>query len=48
MLAMILVFLAGMIVMDLMWAWRLGLVQTAYQFIKWKFTKRPQPNFDQE
>lgn len=41
-------FIVGMVVMDLMWAWRLGLVQTAYQFIKWKFTKRPQPNFGEE
>jgi hypothetical protein len=42
-------FIVGMIVMDLMWAWRLGLVQTVYYFIKWKlFTKRPQPNFEQE
>jgi hypothetical protein len=48
MLELIVAFAVGMIVMDLMWAWRLGLVQTAYQFIKWKFTKRPQPNFDQE
>ena len=41
-------FIVGMIAMDLMWAWRLGLVQTVYQFIKWKITKRPQPNFEQE
>jgi hypothetical protein len=41
-------FIVGLIVMDLLWAWRLGLVQTVYQFIKWKITKRPQPNFEQE
>jgi hypothetical protein len=41
-------FIVGMVVMDLLWAWRLGLVQTVYQFIKWKLTKRSQSNFDQE
>jgi hypothetical protein len=33
-------FIAGMIVMDVMWAWKLGLVQTVWQFLKWKFSKR--------
>jgi hypothetical protein len=41
-------FIVGMVVMDFLWAWRLGLVQTVYQFIKWKLTKRSQSNFDQE
>lgn len=30
-------FVVGAVVMDLMWAWRLGLVQITWQFIKWKF-----------
>ena len=38
-------FIVGMVVMDLMWAWRLGLIQTLYQFIKWKLTKRRKPNY---
>jgi hypothetical protein len=37
---LLIAFIVGMVVMDLMWAWRLGLIQTAYQFIKWKLTKR--------
>jgi hypothetical protein len=37
---LIVAFVVGMVVMDIMWAWRLGLVQTAFQFIKWKFTKK--------
>jgi hypothetical protein len=37
---LLIAFIVGMVVMDLMWAWRLGLVQTAYQFLKWKLTKR--------
>lgn len=39
---LIIAFVVGMVVMDIMWAWRLGLVQTAFQFIKWKFTKKEQ------
>jgi hypothetical protein len=46
MLAMILVFLAGMIVMDVMWAWRLGIPQALYY--RFKYRNRPQPNFEQE
>jgi hypothetical protein len=45
---LLIAFIVGMVVMDVMWAWRLGLVQTVYQFIKWKLTKRSQSNFDQE
>lgn len=39
MIELFVAFVIGMIVMDLMWAWQLGLVQTAFQFIKWKLTK---------
>jgi hypothetical protein len=46
MLAMILVFLAGMIVMDVMWAWRLGIPQAMYY--RFKHRNDPQPNFEQE
>jgi hypothetical protein len=45
---LLIAFIVGMVVMDLMWAWRLGLIQTAYQFIKWKLTKRSQPNVEEE
>jgi hypothetical protein len=48
MFELIVAFAVGMIVMDLMWAWRLGLVQTAYQFIKWKLTKRSTSQHTQE
>jgi hypothetical protein len=46
---MILVFLAGMIVMDVMWAWRLGIPQTMYAMWKYKRALRnqPQPNFEE-
>jgi hypothetical protein len=46
MLAMILVFLAGMIVMDVMWAWRLGIPQAMYY--RFKHRNDPQPHFEQE
>ena len=39
---LIVAFVVGMVVMDLMWAWRLGLVQTAFQFNKWKVSKKEQ------
>ena len=35
----ILSFVAGMIVMDLMWAYKLGLVQTVYNRVRSKFIK---------
>jgi hypothetical protein len=46
MLAMILVFLAGMIVMDVMWAVKLGIPQMMYY--RWKHRNDPQPNFGEE
>lgn len=39
---LLIAFVVGMIVMDIMWAWRLGLVQVVFQFVKWKlFSKKP-------
>jgi hypothetical protein len=50
MLALILAFLAGTIVMDFMWAWRLGIPQVL--MARWKYRKilrgQPQPNLNQE
>lgn len=37
---LLIAFVVGMVVMDIMWAWRLGLVQTLFAFIKWKFSKK--------
>jgi hypothetical protein len=45
---LLIAFIVGMVVMDLMWAWRLGLIQTVYQFIKWKLTKRSMAQYTQE
>jgi len=39
-------FIVGMVVMDLMWAWRLGIPQALYY--RWKHRNDPQPNFEQE
>jgi len=50
MIALILAFLAGTIVMDFMWAWRLGIPQML--IARWKYRKalrsQPQPNFTEE
>ena len=50
MLELALAFLAGAIVMDVMWAWRLGIPQALYA--RWKYRKalrnQPQPNFTEE
>jgi len=47
---LILAFVAGLIVMDLLWAWRMGIPQMLWA--RWKYRnsqrKQPQPNFDQE
>ena len=46
MMELILAFVAGMIVMDFMYAWRLGIPQMlCYRF---RNRNNPQPNFDQE
>jgi hypothetical protein len=39
-------FIVGMVVMDVMWAWRLGIPQALYY--RWKHRNDPQPNFEQE
>lgn len=39
-------FIVGMVVMDFMWAWRLGIPQALYY--RFKYRNRPQPNFGEE
>ena len=39
-------FVVGMIVMDLMWAWRLGLIQVIYQFVKWKLFGKKEQHYE--
>jgi hypothetical protein len=50
MLELILAFVAGTIVMDFAWAWRLGIPQVL--MARWKYRKalrnQTQPNFNQE
>jgi hypothetical protein len=46
MMELILAFLAGMIVMDFMYAWRMGIPQMLWY--RFKNRNNPQPNFDQE
>jgi hypothetical protein len=43
---LVLAFLAGMIVMDFMYAWRMGIPQMLWN--RFKNRNNPQPNFDQE
>ena len=43
---LVLAFLAGMIVMDFMYAWRMGIPQMLWYRIKNR--NNPQSNFDQE
>ena len=43
---LILAFLAGMIVMDVMWAWRMGIPQMLWY--RFRHRNDPQPNFDKE
>ena len=43
---LLIAFIVGMIVMDVMWAWRLGIPQAMYY--RWKHRNDPKPNFDQE
>ena len=43
---LILAFLAGMIVMDFMWAWRMGILQMLWY--RFRHRNDPQPNFDKE
>ena len=46
MMELILAFLAGMIVMDFMYAWRMGIIQMLWY--RFKNRNNPKPNFDQE
>jgi hypothetical protein len=39
-------FIVGMVVMDVMWAWKLKIPQMMYY--RWKHRNDPQPNFEQE
>jgi hypothetical protein len=43
---LLIAFVAGLVVMDVMWAWRLGIPQAMYY--RWKHRNDPKPNFDQE
>ena len=43
---LILAFVAGMIVMDVMWAWRMGITQMLWY--RFRHRNDPQPNFDKE
>ena len=43
---LVLAFVAGMIVMDFMYAWRMGIPQMLWH--RFKNRNKPQPNFDQE
>lgn len=47
MIGLIVAFLIGAVVMDVMWAWRLGIPQLMWA--RWKYRKalrsEPQPNF---
>ena len=38
-------FIVGMVVMDVMWAWRLGIPQALYY--RWKHRNDPKPDFSQ-
>ena len=46
MMELILAFVAGMIVMDFMYAWRMGIPQMLWY--RFKHHNDPKPNFDQE
>ena len=43
---LLIAFIVGMVVMDVMWAWRLGIPQAMYY--RFKHRNDPQPNFEQE
>lgn len=45
---LLIAFIVGMVVMDLMWAWRLGLVQTVYHWLKWKLVTKHKHTQEQE
>ncbi|MCG3771077.1 MAG: hypothetical protein JW384_02257 [Nitrosomonadaceae bacterium] len=43
---MIIAFVVGLIVMDVLWAWRLGIPQMLWY--RFKNRNNPQPNFEQD
>jgi len=48
MLELIVAFAVGMIVMDLMWAFKLGIPQAYYAYYKYRKAIRQNPNLEQE
>jgi hypothetical protein len=46
MMELIIGFVVGLVVMDFMWAWRLGIPQMLWY--RFKNRNNPQPNFEQE
>jgi hypothetical protein len=40
---LLIAFVVGLVVMDVLWAWRLGIPQALYY--RWKHRNDPQPNF---
>jgi hypothetical protein len=46
MVELIVAFVAGLIVMDALWAWRMGIPQMLWY--RFRNRNNPQPNFDQE
>ena len=46
MMVLIIGFVVGLVVMDFMWAWRLGIPQMLWY--RFKNRNNPQPNFEQE
>ena len=43
---LLIAFIAGLVVMDFLWAWRMGIPQALWY--KFKHRNDPKPNFDQE
>ena len=43
---LIIAFIVGLIVMDVLWAWRMGILQLLWY--RFKNRNNPQPNLDQE
>jgi hypothetical protein len=46
MMELIIGFVVGLVVMDFMWAWRLGIPQMLWY--RFRNRNNPQPNFEQE
>jgi hypothetical protein len=45
-MSLIIAFVVGLVVMDVLWAWRLGILQMLWY--RFKNRNNPQPDFDQE